>query len=183
MPNLDINGVVNGILRDYAAVQRSTQSRWGYKRAAAAVRRLERPLPELLDAGALPRIHGIGPATTRVILEVLTHGFSPTVEAAIAASGQQEEIARRRRLRRGFLSRAEVVRLLALDVPDIVSVEDYRGDCQMHSVWSDGIETIAQLAEGAIARGWTRIAITDHSKGLPIAGGMQSKRCAASRRK
>jgi histidinol phosphatase-like PHP family hydrolase len=173
MPNLDINGLVSATLRDFAAVQRSTQSRWGYKRAAAAVRRLERPLPELLDdAGSLPRIHGIGPASTRIILEVLDHGCSPTVERAILASGQQEEIARRRRLRTGFLSRAEVVRLLAFSVPCIVSVDDYRGDCQMHSVWSDGIETIAQLAEGAIARGWTRIAITDHSKGLPIAGGM-----------
>jgi len=42
----------------------------------------------------------------------------------------------------------------------------------MHSVWSDGVETIGQLAETAMARGWNRIAITDHSKGLPIAGGM-----------
>src|SRR5688572_7369444 len=148
------------------------QSRWGYKRAAAAVRRLERPLPDLLDAGTLPRIHGIGPASTRIILEVLEHGFSPTVEQAIAASGQQHEIARRRALRIGFLSRAEVVRLNALDVPGIVDVDDYRGDCQMHSVWSDGYETIAEMAAGAIARGWDRIAITDHSKGLAIAGGM-----------
>jgi histidinol phosphatase-like PHP family hydrolase len=172
MANVDINGTVSGILRDFAAVQQSIPSRWGYKRAAAAVRRLERQLPELLDSGALPRIHGIGPASTRIILEVLEHGFSPTVERAISASGQQEEIARRRRLRTGFLSRAEVVRLLSFHLPGIVGVEDYRGDCQMHSVWSDGIETIAQLAEGAIARGWTRIAITDHSKGLPIAAGM-----------
>ena len=168
----DINGIISGVLRDFAVVQRSTQSRWGYKRAAGAVRRLERQLPELLDAGALPRIHGIGPASTRIILEVLEHGFSPTVERAIVESGQQEEIARRRRLRKGFLSRAEVVRLLSFDVPDIVDVPDYRGDCQMHSVWSDGVETIAQLADGAIARGWSRIAITDHAKGLPIAGGM-----------
>src|SRR5687767_1605498 len=42
----------------------------------------------------------------------------------------------------------------------------------MHSVWSDGLETIAQMAKGAMARGWNRIAITDHSKGLAIAGGM-----------
>ena len=126
----------------------------------------------MLDAGILPRIHGIGPASTRIILEVLEHGFSPTVERAIAASGQQHEIARRRALRTGFLSRAEVVRLIALDVRGIVNVEDYRGDCQMHSVWSDGLETIAQMAEGAMARGWNRIAMTDHSKGLPIAGGM-----------
>jgi histidinol phosphatase-like PHP family hydrolase len=169
---IDINGTVSAALRDFAWVQSSTQSRWGYKRAAAAVRRLERPLPDVLDAGALPRIHGIGPASTRIILEVLEHGLSPTVERAIAASGQQEEIARRRALRTGFLSRAEVVRLIALDVPGIVNVEDYRGDCQMHSVWSDGLETIGQMAEGAMARGWDRIAITDHSKGLAIANGM-----------
>jgi histidinol phosphatase-like PHP family hydrolase len=169
---VDVNGLVTGALRDYAAVQRSTQSRWGYKRAAAAIRRLERQLPDLIEQGELPRIHGIGPASSRVIFEVLEHGYSPTVERAIAASGQQQEIARRRALRTGFLSRAEVVRLLALDVADIVGTADYRGDCQMHSVWSDGVETIAQLAEGAMARGWTRIAVTDHSKGLPIAGGM-----------
>jgi histidinol phosphatase-like PHP family hydrolase len=169
---MDVNAIVTGALRDYAAVQRSTPSRWGYKRAAASIRRLERQLPDLIDHGELPRIHGIGPASTRIILEVLEHGFSPTVERAIAASGQQQEIARRRSLRTGFLSRAEVLRLLALDVPDIISIEDYRGDCQMHSTWSDGVETIAELAEGALRRGWTRMAVTDHSKGLPIAGGM-----------
>src|ERR671911_678812 len=69
----------------------------------------------MLDAGVLPRIHGIGPASTRIILEVLEHGFSPTVERAIVESGQQHEIARRRALRTGFLSRAEVVRLIALE--------------------------------------------------------------------
>src|SRR5688572_8996963 len=170
--HIDVNGMVSAALRDFAWVQSSTQSRWGYKRAAAAVRRLERPLPDVLDAGVLPRLHGVGPASTRIILEVLEHGFSPTVERAITASGQQQEIARGRALRTGFLSRAEVVRLIALDVPGIVNVEDYRGDCQMHSVWSDGVETIAQMAEGAMARGWNRIAITDHSKGLAITGGM-----------
>src|SRR5688572_33095592 len=83
-----------------------------------------------------PAAHSrIGPASTRIILEVLEHGFSPTVERAIVESGQQHEITRRRALRTGFLSRAEVVRLLAVDVPDIVDVNDYRGDYQMHSVW------------------------------------------------
>ena len=172
MVSLDINGIVSAALRDFAAIQRSTQSRWGYKGAAAAVRRLERPLSELVEAGALPRIPGVGPASTRIILEVLEHGFSPTVEQAVAASGQESEIQRRRALRRGFLSRAEVLRLLAIDAPGVVSVKDYRGDYQMHSVWSDGADTIAAFADGAIARGWDRIAITDHSKGLPIAGGM-----------
>jgi histidinol phosphatase-like PHP family hydrolase len=176
---MDVNGLVSSALRDYAAVQRSTHSRWGYKRAAASIRRLDRQLPDLIEHGELPRIYGIGPASTRIILEVLEHGYSPTVEQAIVASNQQQEIARRRSLRTGFLSRAEVVRLLAMDVPDIVSVDDYRGDCQMHSTWSDGVETIAELAEGAMARGWTRIAITDHSKGLPIAGGISTEEMRA----
>jgi histidinol phosphatase-like PHP family hydrolase len=126
----------------------------------------------LIVDGTLPRIHGIGPASSRIIFEVLEHGYSPTVEEAVITSGQADEIARRRRLRTGFLSRAEVVRLLAIEVPDIISLDDYHGDCQMHSTWSDGVETIAQLADGARRRGWSRIAVTDHSKGLPIAGGM-----------
>jgi histidinol phosphatase-like PHP family hydrolase len=42
----------------------------------------------------------------------------------------------------------------------------------MHSTWSDGVETIASLAEGAEALGWSRIGVTDHSYGLPIARGM-----------
>jgi histidinol phosphatase-like PHP family hydrolase len=172
MGSPDINAAVTAALRDFAAVQQSPQSRWGYKRAGAAIRRLERALPEMMSAGELPRIHGIGPASLRIIHEVLEHGYSPTVERAVEASGQAAEIARRRALRTGFLSRAEVVRLLAIDVEGLVSPDDYRGDCQMHSTWSDGIETIRQLADGARARGWSRIAVTDHSKGLPIAGGM-----------
>lgn len=172
MAQVDINSAVTAALRDFATVQRSTQSRWGYKRAAAAIRRLDRQLPDIIEDGELPRIHGVGPASSRIIYEVLEHGFSPTVERAIAESGQANEIARRRALRTGFLSRAEAVRINALDVPDLVSLDDYRGDFQMHSTWSDGIETIEQLAAGARARGWSRIAVTDHSQGLPIAGGM-----------
>src|SRR5688500_20392728 len=126
---MDIKGIVSAALRDFAWVQSSTQSRWGYKRAAAAIRRLECALPDLLDAGVLPRIHGIGPASTRIILEVLEYGFSPIVERAIVVAGQQHEIARRRALRTGFLSRPELVGLLALAVPDIVGVGDSRVAC------------------------------------------------------
>jgi len=169
---IDINGAVSAALRDFSAVQASPQSRWGYKRAAASIRRLSQPLTDLIDEGKLPKIHGIGPASTRIILEVLEHGFSPTVERAIATAGRGAEIQRRRALRTGFLSRAEVIRLLAIEAPDLIGRDDYRGDLQMHSVWSDGLETVAQLAASAASRGWDRIAITDHSKGLPIAGGM-----------
>jgi histidinol phosphatase-like PHP family hydrolase len=49
---------------------------------------------------------------------------------------------------------------------------DLKGDLQMHSEWSDGSGSIAQMAEAAIEMNYEYIAITDHSKGLKIAGGI-----------
>jgi histidinol phosphatase-like PHP family hydrolase len=42
----------------------------------------------------------------------------------------------------------------------------------MHTEWSDGTGSIAEMAEAAVERGYEFIAITDHSKGLKIAGGI-----------
>ena len=42
----------------------------------------------------------------------------------------------------------------------------------MHSVWSDGAETLDAIVEACLARGQRCAGITDHSYGLPIAGGM-----------
>ena len=50
-----------------------------------------------------------------------------------------------------------------------------RGDLQMHTCWSDGSGTIAQMAEAATERSYEYIGITDHSKGLRIAGGMDEQ--------
>ena len=47
-----------------------------------------------------------------------------------------------------------------------------RGDLQMHTVWSDGSASIQDMAEAAASRGYSYIAITDHAKGLKIAGGI-----------
>jgi len=47
----------------------------------------------------------------------------------------------------------------------------YRGDLQVHTTWSDGAEPIAVMARGAVERGYDYVAITDHTKGLPIANG------------
>jgi hypothetical protein len=47
-----------------------------------------------------------------------------------------------------------------------------KGDLQMHTEWSDGSGSIEQMAEAAAERGYEYIAITDHSKGLKIAGGI-----------
>ena len=51
-----------------------------------------------------------------------------------------------------------------------------KGDLQMHTAWSDGSGTIAEMAAAAIGRGYRYIAITDHTKGLKIAGGLNEER-------
>ena len=110
----DVNAVVGGYLRDLAFAQSSQQKMFGYKRAAAAIFALDRPLTELVGPdGAWPKIPGIGPGSARVIREVLETGGSPTVEQAIETSGRRADIDRRRQLRRQLLSRAEVRRVLA----------------------------------------------------------------------
>ena len=110
----DVNAIVGGYLRDLAFAQSSQQKMFGYKRAAAAIFALDSPLTDLVGPdGAWPKIPGIGPGSTRVIREVLETGGSPTVEQAIEASGRRADIDRRRQLRRHFLSRAEVRRVLS----------------------------------------------------------------------
>lgn len=47
-----------------------------------------------------------------------------------------------------------------------------RGDLQMHTRWSDGSGTVAEMAAAGLERGYEYLAITDHSKGLKIAGGI-----------
>ena len=97
---MDLNSMVAALLRDFAAVQTSQQSKWGYKRAAAAIVALEEPLESLLQIdGTLRKIPNVGPSSTRVILEILQSGSSPTVERAIEGGGKSADVERRRDFR------------------------------------------------------------------------------------
>src|SRR4030095_4520876 len=70
--------------------------------------------------------------------------------------------------RRNFISMAEARHLLA---GRPTWHKKLRSDLQMHSRWSDGSATIAEMADAASEKSFEYIAITDHSKGLKIAGG------------
>jgi putative hydrolase len=72
-------------------------------------------------------------------------------------------------LREDFLTLAEARRLLGA-VPEWRS--SLRGDLHMHTNWSDGSNSVAEMAAAGIAAGYEYIAITDHSQGLKIAGGI-----------
>jgi len=180
----DVNALVGGYLRDLAYAQPTQPQMFGYKRAAAAIFRLEQSLVDLLreHEDTLPRIAGIGPGSARVIREVLESGTSPTVERAIDVSGRRADIERRRTLRSHFLSRAEVIRILHDQDLGGPSLGQYRGDLQMHSEWSDGTATVHDIAEACQARGYRYAAVTDHSYGLKIAGGMSMHEAKEQRR-
>jgi len=170
---MDSNQKIASLLRDLASVQQSTQSKWGYKRAASAILNLDRPIEQyLLPDGTLRKIPNIGPSSTRVILEVLLTGRSATVDAAFADSPRADDDERTRGLRENFLSRAQVLEALADQRLRGPRLKDYRGDLQMHSTWSDGVETLETLIEACVVRGYGYCAITDHSYGLSIAGGV-----------
>ncbi|MFM8397395.1 MAG: DNA polymerase/3'-5' exonuclease PolX, partial [Pirellula sp.] len=59
---------------------------------------------------------------------------------------------------------------------DLVELSDIRGDLHMHTVYTDGTDTIEAMAQAAIARGLEYIAITDHSKRVSVARGLDDER-------
>jgi len=63
-------------------------------------------------------------------------------------------------------------------LPDLVTLEDVKGDLQMHTTWSDGSDTVEEMAKGARKLGHEYIAITDHVGSLRIAGGMDADQVA-----
>ncbi|SEM46088.1 DNA polymerase (family 10) [Terribacillus saccharophilus] len=63
----------------------------------------------------------------------------------------------------------------------LVQLSDIQGDLHMHSTWSDGAQSIEQMAKQAIELGYSYIAITDHSKYLKVANGLDEKRLRKQR--
>jgi DNA polymerase (family 10) len=61
-------------------------------------------------------------------------------------------------------------------LPKLVELRDLKGDLQMHTKASDGKNTIEEMAEAARALGHEYIAITDHSKAVTVANGLDEKR-------
>ena len=127
--------------------------RKAFKRASRAAFLWPVEAAEVAARGeSLTELAGVGPFMERLILRWLDKPPRPPKPSE---------------LRRDFLTLAEarkILRRTGMPFP--------RGDLQMHSQWSDGGSTIAEMAEAGLALGYEYIAITDHSKGLKIAGGI-----------
>jgi DNA polymerase (family X) len=73
----------------------------------------------------------------------------------------------------------EIEAAAAGTLPTLITLDDMRGDLQMHTTASDGRNSIEEMAEAARALGYEYIALTDHSKAVTVANGMDEKRTLA----
>jgi DNA polymerase (family X) len=72
--------------------------------------------------------------------------------------------------------RGEIALAKAHRLPELVTLSDIRGDLHVHSDWTDGTATIAEMAAGAEARGYAYMALTDHSRRVAMAHGLDPAR-------
>lgn len=61
-------------------------------------------------------------------------------------------------------------------LPKLIEASDMRGELHEHTVWSDGGNTVREMAEAALARGYEYLAITDHSPLVGVANGLNRDR-------
>jgi histidinol phosphatase-like PHP family hydrolase len=158
--------VTNAALADLlygAAEDHSDQKARALQRAGRYALTWKEEAAEILEQGrSLTELPAVGPWVARRIEELVEE--PPDVEP--------------HEFRSGFITLAEARRVLE-EHPDWK--QELRGDLQMHSTYSDGTVPVAGMAAAAVELGYEYIAITDHSKGLRIAGGIDETVLARQR--
>lgn len=127
------------------ALRRASRRAFLWEEEAAELANAGRPLTELT---------GVGPYIEKHILGWLG---KPPQEIKIPS------------IRSNFSTLTQARRILARKPAWLARI---KGDLQMHTTWSDGEGTIDEMSAAARERDYEYIAITDHSKGLKIAGGI-----------
>ncbi|RLG23074.1 DNA polymerase/3'-5' exonuclease PolX [Methanosarcinales archaeon] len=72
--------------------------------------------------------------------------------------------------------RGEIEAAIAGTLPDLITLNDIRGDLHVHSTWSDGANTIPEMVDFAMRLGYEYICISDHSRSRTIAGGLSEEK-------
>ena len=112
------------------------------------------------EGRSLEELPSIGPSLSRIIRRWIQ---------------DPPDIPRPPEIRAGFLTALRAREILETKPSWLRGV---KGDLQMHTLWSDGTASIQEMAQAAVARGYEYIAITDHAKGLKIAGGIDESQLA-----
>ena len=129
-----------------------------FRRAADLVGGLDPDeLAQRAASGTLTELEGIGPSTAQVIAEALaTPPFGPPD---------------------GYLARLDERSRVPLGVGGALR-ERLRGDCHLHTTWSDGGASVHAMATTARALGHEYLVVTDHSARLTVAHGLDEVRLA-----
>ncbi len=77
--------------------------------------------------------------------------------------------------------RGEIRAALAGKLPELIQPADLIAELHSHTTWSDGANSVEEMARGAIQRGIKLLAITDHSSGLGVTGGLTPARLREQR--
>jgi putative hydrolase len=148
-PREALSRIAELLMRSGAPVYRSQ----AFHRAAKAIEHMpEAELRRLSDAGRLRDIPGVGEKTATVITEALAGGTPEYLQNLLQHAGSPDSA-------EGAALRAKL-----------------RGDLHVHSDWSDGGDTILQMATKARDVGHEYMALTDHSPRLKVAHGLSAER-------
>jgi histidinol phosphatase-like PHP family hydrolase len=124
-----------------------------FRRAAATLRHVPPAhVAELASRGRLKELPGIGDTIERVVLEALA-GEAPA-----------------------YLRRLEEERASRLPETPPALLAALRGDCHVHSDWSDGGSPVREMAETAVELGLEYMVLSDHSPRLTVANGLSPER-------
>ena len=66
-------------------------------------------------------------------------------------------------------------------LPDLIALDDIRGDLHVHTDWSDGVASLEAMAASARALGYEYLAVSDHTQSLAVANGLTPERFLAQR--
>jgi putative hydrolase len=113
-------------------------------------------LGELRQAGELTSIPGVGAGIAKVLGELVETGHSRYLDRLRGETGQP-----------------------AREDESSLDLRGYQGDLHSHTKWSDGRATMLEMAQGAKARGYKYLGVTDHSPRIKVVNGLDAQRLLA----
>ena len=127
-----------------------------------------------LEHGFSLNEHALSPVNeTKAIIKDAAKTLCDSEEQVYAALGMQYVPPELRE------DSGEIEAARAHELPQLITRAELVSDLHMHTTWSDGAQSIREMAEACIQRGHHTIAITDHSRSLGIANGLTIERLLA----
>ena len=127
-----------------------------FSSAAWAIAQVRPDLAALHRSEKLSSLPGVGEGIAKVLTDVIETGHSRYLERLRAETGQP-----------------------AREDESVLDLARYQGDLHSHTNWSDGKATMLEMAQGAAARGYRYLGVTDHSPRITVVHGLNAERLLA----